>query len=269
MCCTDGQPIKRTGQDTRVEQGTEHDCACAWHPIGTVVGCVKGLNKLRKAYLVLVNVMREVRVLEEHISDTAVALAMLIWRNEEEWHLQPLLGATDLPGTDTREAVTLEIVRVDWGEQNVGGVDVKGLTAERQGNRCSVGARDDEATLTVALRSGDLGVNSLDVGGGSDDESGAGVEDGSAALESDVLTANGHSGEVALPETVRVDVRDGNEGLGVELGLVKTSERNLAVVATVGNSGDLVRRDGCADQPILCERLDGGQDTLVGKARLG
>jgi len=106
------------------------------------------------------------------------------------------------------------------------------------------------------------------VSGGSDNEGGAGVEDGGAAVESEVFAINGR-GETTLPETFLVDVLEGDEGLCVELGLVEASERDLAIFETTGKSGDLVRRDSLADQLLLCKRLDGGWDTLVGKGGLG
>jgi len=106
------------------------------------------------------------------------------------------------------------------------------------------------------------------VSGGSDNEGGASVEDGSAALESEVLSIN-RRGETTLPETVRVDVLEADESLGVELGLVETSERNLAVVETVGNSGDLVRRDGLVDQLLLRKGFNRSRDTLIGEGGLG
>ena len=106
------------------------------------------------------------------------------------------------------------------------------------------------------------------ISGGSNNEGGASVEDGSAAFESEVLAINGR-GEIALPEAVLVDVLEGGKSVGIELGGVKTSESNLAIIGTVGNSGKLVRRDGLVDQSLLRERLDGGQDTLVGKGGLG
>ena len=111
-------------------------------------------------------------------------------------------------------------------------------------------------------------MDSCGVSGGSDNEGGTSVEDGSAALESEVLAIN-RRGERALPETLLVDILEGDEGLGVELGLVETSERNLAVVATVGDSGELVRRDGLFDQPLLRKGLNRSRDTLFGKGGLG
>ena len=47
--------------------------------IRILVGCMKDLNEFREADLVLVEIMREVNVLEESISDTAEVLAMLVW----------------------------------------------------------------------------------------------------------------------------------------------------------------------------------------------
>ena len=103
---------------------------------------------------------------------------------------------------------------------------------------------------------------------GSNNEGGTGVEDGGAALKPKILVINGR-GEGALPEAVRVNVLEGDEGVGVELGLVKTSERNLPIIETIRNSGNLVRRDGLLDQSLLRKRLDRGRNVLVGKGRLG
>ena len=166
------------------------------------------------------------------------------------------------------KTVSLEIVHIDWGEQQVDGVDIKLLAAKGQRDDCSVSAWDDETALAVALRPGDFAVEGLGVISRSKDEGGTSVEDSATALESEIRIINGN-GEVGLPETVLVDVIEGNEGLGVELGLVKTSECNLSIIETVGNSRNLVRRDGLFDQSMLRKRLDGGRDTLVGKGRLG
>ena len=182
--------------------------------------------------------------------------------------LQPLLRTPNVPGSDTRKAVSLEIVRIDWSKQQVDGVDFESLTTESQRNDRSISAWDDKTVLAVALCSGDLGVDGFGISGGSDNEGGAGVEDGGAALEPEVLVTNGH-GEITLPEAVLVDVLEGNEGVRVELGLVKTSKRDLAIIETIGNSGNLVGRDGFADQPLLRKSLNRRRDTLVGKDRLG
>ena len=106
-------------------------------------------------------------------------------------------------------------------------------------------------------------MDGLDVFFGSINEGGTSVKDGGAALESEVLATYGH-GERSSPVAVLVGVLEGDEGLRVEFGTVETSERNLAIVESVGNSGKLVRRDGLADQPLLGKRFDGGRDTLVG-----
>jgi len=102
----------------------------------------------------------------------------------------------------------------------------------------------------------------------SDNEGGAGVEDGGAAVQSEALSIDGH-GETTLPETVLVDVIEGDKGASVVLGLVKTSERDLAIVETVGKSGNLVRRDGLADQPFLGKNLNRGREALVGNTGPG
>jgi len=157
---------------------------------------------------------------------------------------------------DTRVAVALEVVIIDWDEQQVERVDVEGVTTECERNDRTVDARNDVIPLSVSLRAGDLGVDGLGVSVGSDDEGGASVEDGGAAIQSEALSVDGH-GETALPETVPIDVLEGDKGASVVLGLVKTSKRNLTVVETVGKSGNLVRRDGLADQPFLGENLTG------------
>lgn len=98
-------------------------------------------------------------------------------------------------------------------------------------------------------------MDSLRVSIGSDDEGGAGVEDGGAVLEPEVLAVHG-DGHSALPEAILVDVVEGDEGVWVELGLVEAAKGNLAIVLLVGKAGDLERRDCVVDQSSLCERLD-------------
>ena len=110
-------------------------------------------------------------------------------------------------------------------------------------------------------------MDSSDISRGSDDEAGTGVEDSRAASE-DGLPTNGNGG-CTLPESDLVGVLEGDEGAGVELGTVQPSERNLAVVETVGESGNLVRCDGLADQPLLRESLNRSQDALCGKGGFG
>jgi len=102
----------------------------------------------------------------------------------------------------------------------------------------------------------------------SEDESGTSVKDGGAALESEVLAISG-CGEFALPETEFVDILEGDEGFGVELGLIKTPKRDLTIVGTIGKPGNLIRRDCLVDQSLLRKRLNRCRNTLVGNGGLG
>jgi len=167
-----------------------------------------------------------------------------------------------------KEAVALEVVIIDWGEQQVERVHIEGATTERERNDCSVGTRDDEIAVVVGLRARDLGVNGLDVSFRGDNEGGSSVKEGEAELPSEVLSIDGH-GESAPPETVRVGVLEGDKSAGIVLGLIKTSERDLSIVETVGKSGNLVRRDGLADQPFLGKNLNRVRETLGGEGGLG
>ena len=181
---------------------------------------------------------------------------------------QPFLGGTNLSCGNSRVAVALEVVVIDRDEQQVERVDIEGATTEREGNDRSVGAWNNVIALGVGLRAGDLGVDGLGVGVGSDDEGGASVEDGGAAIQSEALSVDGH-GETTFPEAVLIDILEGNKGASVVLGLVKTSERNFTIVETVGKPGNLVRRDGLADQPFLGKNLNRSREALVGDSGLG
>ena len=170
--------------------------------------------------------------------------------------LQPFFGITeDFPGGKDGAAISLKVIVIDRIEQQVDGVDVESSATERQ--------RDDRGVVTwkgilavgVALRSGDLGMYGFDVSGGSNNKDSAGVKDGGAALESETLATYGH-GERSFPEAFFIDVLDGDEGFRVEFGTVETSKGDLAIIEAVGNSGNLVRRDSLADQPLLRESFD-------------
>lgn len=180
---------------------------------------------------------------------------------------EPLLGATDVARGDTRDTVAREVVGVHRCEEHVARVDRERLAAEGQRNLGRRRAGDREAALAVGLRAGDGRVHGRGVGSGSDDESGAGVEDGGAALETEVLAADG-DGHVALPEALRVDVVEGDERRGVELGVVETAKGDLAVVLRVVETRDLVRGNGIRDEAVLRQSLDGCQGLLLGE-RLG
>lgn len=47
--------------------------------VGILVTRTEDLNQFRKTYLVLADVMRKIRVLKEHVSDTAGESAVLVW----------------------------------------------------------------------------------------------------------------------------------------------------------------------------------------------
>ena len=165
----------------------------------------------------------------------------------EQTDLQPLLRTTELPGGDTRNAFSLEVVLIDCVEQQVDGVDLKGSTAEGQRDNRGACAWDSKMSI-AALRSGDPSMDCFSVSAGNVEEGGACVQDSSTTLKAEVFTVNG-DGDTSLPETIRADVREGYEGAGVEFGLVKTSECNFAVVVAVRGSAELVRRDSLVDKP--------------------
>lgn len=98
----------------------------------------------------------------------------------------------------------------------------------------------------------------------SDDEGGAGVKDGSAALETRVLAINGEV-HGALPEALLVDVVEGDESVGVELGRVETTKGDFTIVLAIGETRDLVGGDSILDEVVLCQRLDGSEGLLLGQ----
>lgn len=107
-------------------------------------------------------------------------------------------------------------------------------------------------------------MDSCGISSGGDDESGAGVEDGGAAFESEVLSVNG-DGHGTFPESLVVDVVECDEGGLVEFGCVETAECDLAVVLAVCDSRDLVGCDGISDETVLSEGFDGSQGVLTGE----
>jgi len=122
--------------------------------------------------------------------------------------------------------------------------------------------------LAVGFRTGNLGVQGRGVGSRSDDERGAGIEDGGAPGEAEVFAVDRRS-KGNLPEPVGVDVGDRRERRRVDLGLVDPAKRDLSVVLPVGEARDLVRGDGRLDEPGLGERLGRSVDFLVRERGLG
>jgi hypothetical protein len=202
------------------------------------------LDKGGERDLVLADVGREVRVLEEDVAD------------------EPLGRTADLARGYAGDAVAAEVVRVDGRELEVDGVDRERLPAERERDARVRGARHGEAALAIRLGTGDQLVHGRGVAGRRNDKRGAGVEDGGAAVESGVRAVDGDGAEGALPEALRVDVVEGDERVGVELGGVETAEGDLAIVLLVGETRDLVRYDRVVDQACLGKRLGRGEDTL-------
>ena len=216
-----------------------------------------------ETYLVLTDIGRKVHVLEEHISNTSIVSHVDIAKRGLS-DLQPLIRTTNLSFTDTRETASLEIIWIDGGKQHVDRVDGKDLFVESQCDDRLVCARDDETALTVALGSWDLSVDGFGVCRRGDDERRAGIENGGAASQSDVLAIH-REGDISLPETQRVNVVEGDKGFSVEFGLVKAPERDLPVIETIRDPRKLVRSDGLGNRALICKGFNGGQDTLVGK----
>lgn len=171
--------------------------------------------------------MRALGQCEHHIKDTKGRT------------YEPLFGATDVARGDTRDTVACEVVGVHWREEQVARVDRKRLAAERQRNLGRRRTGDREAALAVGLRAGYSRVHGCSVIIGCNDERGAGVENGGAALEAEILAADG-DGHVALPEALFVDVVEGDKCRGVELGVVEPAEGDLAIVLLVVEARDLV-----------------------------
>lgn len=177
---------------------------------------------------------------------------------------QPLRCSTDLTRRDARNAVTSEIGGIDGCEEQILGIDGERLAAESQGNAGGRGARDGETALPVRCRSGNSRMDCGSISGRGNDEGGAGVEDGSAALKPEVLTVDGE-GHGALPETFRVDVVERDQRGRVEFRVIKATEGDLAIVQVVLETGNLVRGDGIGDQAGCSKGLDGGQRLLLGE----
>ncbi len=156
------------------------------------------LNDVRKRDLVLRDVGREVHVLQKHITD------------------EPLRRAANLAARDARDAVARGVVGVDGREEQVAGVNLEDLSAETQSELCSRGAGDREPALSVALRTGDLSMHGFRVGGRGNDERGAGVEDRSATIETQIIAIDGDCTHRAFPEPLGVHVGERRTGVRVK-----------------------------------------------------
>jgi len=111
-------------------------------------------------------------------------------------------------------------------------------------------------------------VDGLGVSLGSDDEGGAGIEDGALALETRVFAVDFNTGHGSLPEAILADVINSLKGRSVEFRWVETAESDFTVVLVVSNTGDLVRGDSVLDETLFGKSLDGSESLLFGEGRL-
>lgn len=108
-------------------------------------------------------------------------------------------------------------------------------------------------------------MNGGSVVSGSDDEGGAGVEDGSAAGESEILAVGGEGVDGCFPEAFGVDVGERGERGSVELGGVETAEGDFTVVFLIGETRDLEGGCGGVDEAGGSEGFNGGGSLLLRK----
>lgn len=175
---------------------------------------------------------------------------------------EPLLSTANLARGDTRDTITLEIVNVDGSEEKILRVDLEGLAREGESDGSSGSTRDGEASLTIGLGSRDSSVDGSSISGGSNNESGTSVEDSSAGIEANRLAINGNT-HVTFPETVLVDVVEGDESFSVEFGCIETTEGDLAIVLAIRETRDLVGSDGVVDEALLGKSLNGSKSLLL------
>ena len=103
------------------------------------------------------------------------------------------------------------------------------------------------------------------VGIGSDDDSGACVEDGAERFGVDGFTVNSDGVHLRLPKPIVGDVVECDKGFGIEFGSVKPAKGDLSIVLLVGKTGDLVGDYRVFDETLRSERFDRGENALVGE----
>lgn len=208
------------------------------------------LYKLSKRNRILPNIMRKVRILQKHIAH------------------QPLLRTPNLAGHDTRHAVALEIVLVHGDEQQVPGVNHKRRTAHRERNLSVGSARNREPALTVRLGTRNLRMQSSSIRSRRNNERSTRIKNRSASREPKIFPTHRRS-KRHLPEPILVHIRNRHERRRVDLRLVNSAKRDLAVVLPVRETRDLVARDRGLDETGFGERLGGSVDFLVRERALG
>lgn len=107
-------------------------------------------------------------------------------------------------------------------------------------------------------------MNGSSISSGCDNKSGTSVEDGSAAAESGALAVDGNRSHGAFPESLLIDIREGDQGCRIKLRGIKTTKGNFTIVLLVSNPGDLVGGDSIRDETVLSEGFHGCESFLLG-----
>lgn len=94
-------------------------------------------------------------------------------------------------------------------------------------------------------------------------ESGTGIQDGTTSCQTGVRAVDHDRIDVALPITEIAHVRDRGERAGIVLILIQSSERHLAVVELISQTGDPERDDRVRYQLGRIERLDGRRNVFL------
>jgi hypothetical protein len=181
------------------------------------------LDKLGQLDLVLADIRREVRILQEHVAN--LGKISIIHKPEHcMYTYQPLSRSTDVSGSNSRNAITIRIVGVQGLERNIPRINGKRRPAKRHRYTRRGVAGNGKPTLTVGLRTLNGQVDSICVGLGHDDQCCASIEDGRATGQIEICTIDGGGVDCGLPETVLIDVVQGDQRLGIKLGVIKSAE---------------------------------------------
>ena len=106
--------------------------------------------------------------------------------------------------------------------------------------------------------------DSISIGG--DDESGAGIEDSSTAIETNVLAVDKYVIKSAFPETLRIHIINRRQRVLLEFGRIETSESDFSIIAAISDATKPVRGDRILDETSFRERFDWCKDTLLRKS---
>jgi len=203
------------------------------------------LDKFSQLHIVLVNIRRKVRILQEHVAN------------------QPLGRSTNISSSNPRDTITIGIVGVQGLERNIPWIDGKYRPTKRHRYTRLCIARDSKPALAVGLCTLNVLVDRICVGLGHDDQCCASIEDSRATSQIEVCTVDGSGVYRSLPETDLADIIQGDERLSIEFGVIKSAERDCTVILVVCETGNFVGGDGAGDQPSCCQCLDGRKCSLV------